>query len=211
MQQHAIPTPAMKNENGFVLVGALLILLLVVLIGISATTSSILELHISGADRIHTETFFQADSGIQLAALLIEENMAVSDTGGFRALDGAVLRDPDAAENNDRVEVIDPNFWAIAGPRGEAPDPRNAGAPVITYRPDPADAALRADITVSGFTETVGGSGQTFGGGYGDGGGMAQEQIIFAIRSLYTGKSQSETEIGAVWRHMVGQEGHPRL
>ena len=60
------------------LVGALLIMLILVLIGISATTSTNLELQIAGMERAHTETFFRTDAGLEAATLLLEENIACS-------------------------------------------------------------------------------------------------------------------------------------
>ena len=69
------------NEEGFVLVGALLILMLLMIIGISATTNTSLELQIAGNDRTHKETFYQADGGSQLAVRLVEESLGTP--GGF--------------------------------------------------------------------------------------------------------------------------------
>lgn len=200
----------MKNENGFVLVGALLLLLLLVLIGISATTSSMLELQVSGADRMHTETFFQADAGVQLAARLIEENYAVRDNGGFTNLDGNILQDPDAVIPNNRTIVID-NLTFANNTRAETdrdvpPAPTDTNRD-IAFFPDgnPADTAARhTNITVAGLSSYTGGSGINFGA-------ALPTQTVFTIRSQHIGRSQSASGIQALWRHMDGQELPLRL
>lgn len=74
MPAPATNTPAPRRpgpQQGFVLVGALLIMLLLVLIGISATTSTNLELQIAGADRARNEVFYAADSGVNPVPRLI--------------------------------------------------------------------------------------------------------------------------------------------
>lgn len=52
-----------NNEGGFVLVGAIVILLLLVIIGIAATATSTLDLQIASADKVHTMSFYAAESG----------------------------------------------------------------------------------------------------------------------------------------------------
>ncbi|MFH7320900.1 PilX N-terminal domain-containing pilus assembly protein [Desulfurivibrio sp. D14AmB] len=71
-----------NTEEGFVLVGALLIMLILVLIGISATTSTNLEMQIAGTERAHAEAFTQADAGLEMATLLLEENIACAGFSG---------------------------------------------------------------------------------------------------------------------------------
>ncbi len=105
-----------NNNDGFVLVGALLILLLLVIIGISATTNTSLELQIAGNERVHKETFYQADGGSELAARLIEESLGTP--GGFTALDGNnLLNDPAFPFNS--VLVVDPTISENEGGRDE--------------------------------------------------------------------------------------------
>ncbi len=53
-----------RNENGSTLIVAVLILLLCTTIGIFATNTSIIEIQISGNDKLHKITFYGADSGI---------------------------------------------------------------------------------------------------------------------------------------------------
>jgi Tfp pilus assembly protein PilX len=198
----------MKNENGFVLIGALVILLVLVMIGISATSSSILEMQIAGADRIHTETFYQADSGVYLAARLLEENIAVREFGGFSKLDGNnLLQDPNALTDatsplpNNTIVIDNINLWQNLGVGGSGEPPE----------PNPTPATLVSDIRyfLNGFNALAAANQQqtviTIAGGNATllpGSDASESQTIYTIRSLHIGRAQSEAQIEVRWRHI---------
>lgn len=69
-----------NNEEGFVLITGLLILLILTLLGISATRNTSLELQIAGNDRLHKETFYSAEAGAILGTEILEQNF-FCDTG----------------------------------------------------------------------------------------------------------------------------------
>lgn len=52
------------SEEGFILVVAMMILLVVSLLGVAATTTSVFEMEIAGNEKWSQEQFFQADSAI---------------------------------------------------------------------------------------------------------------------------------------------------
>lgn len=52
------------DEEGFVLVLAMMIMVVVTLLGLAATTTSVFEINIAGNEKWSQEQFFQADSGI---------------------------------------------------------------------------------------------------------------------------------------------------
>ncbi|MBV5327053.1 MAG: hypothetical protein JZU65_05355 [Chlorobium sp.] len=201
-----------KNEDGYVLVGALLILLLLVVIGISATTSTTLELQIAGNDRVRRETFFQADGGTQLAARLIEESLGTP--GGFTALDVSnrlngsnntiLIVDTTLSENDnvarDETSVFDD--MAVGGGRDIAYFPDG-------YNPLLPNAIPHTNIIMDGVTSTTAGSGQQMLSGYeGKGKGTAGGggQILYTIYSQHMGRSQSESVVAVEWRHVIGLE-----
>lgn len=62
-----------NNEQGFVLITSLLMLVVLMIIGIAATNTTTLELQISGNDKAAKQTFYQADGGIQVGAELVED------------------------------------------------------------------------------------------------------------------------------------------
>lgn len=59
------------NEEGFILVTAIVVLLLLVLIGIGSMRTSSIEMLISGNDKFHKEAFYASDSGIYISPKLI--------------------------------------------------------------------------------------------------------------------------------------------
>ena len=56
------------NENGSVLLISVVILMLLTVLGIAATTTSTIEIQIAGNDKINKMVFFAADSGISYVA-----------------------------------------------------------------------------------------------------------------------------------------------
>ena len=56
----------LRSERGFALIIALLVLLVLTLIGISAINTTIFETSISGNERVGTDAFYAAEAGIQI-------------------------------------------------------------------------------------------------------------------------------------------------
>ena len=72
----------LKEEDGSVLVIALILLVLLTVIGISASTTSEVELQIAGNEKFHKMAFYAADGGTETGIELIEQNI---ETRGFTA------------------------------------------------------------------------------------------------------------------------------
>ncbi len=62
-----------KNEDGFVLITAMVMLVILSLLGTFALNTTNFELLIAGNDRSHKEAFYSADSGIYTAAKVISQ------------------------------------------------------------------------------------------------------------------------------------------
>ena len=60
------------NENGFVLVVALLMLVVLTIMGLSASTTTQIELQISGNERVAKDLFYKAEAAAYEAAQLLE-------------------------------------------------------------------------------------------------------------------------------------------
>jgi len=56
-----------KNDEGFVLIVALVMLVLLTFLGIAALTTTTTEILISGSDRSYKQAFYNADAGISYA------------------------------------------------------------------------------------------------------------------------------------------------
>lgn len=201
----------MNNEEGYALLGTLLILVLLIVIGMAASTNTSLELQIAGNDRIHKETFYQADGGTQLAVRLVEESLGTS--GPFTALDvNGILIDP--VSPNNTIQIVDNTLWNNVGIRNETnifDDNVLGGGRDVAYFPggNPTNVNPHTNIIVDGVTSTVEGAGLQMIAGYeGKGKGTAGGggQILYSIYSQHMGKNQSESIIEVQWRHVIGLE-----
>lgn len=70
----------MKNQNGYAIVGVILMLAILTVIGLSAMRTSITETQISTNSTIHTQTFYAAESGIFHGAMWAAKNDTWEDT-----------------------------------------------------------------------------------------------------------------------------------
>nr|NJM02671.1 hypothetical protein [Desulfobacula sp.] len=202
----------MNNENGYALLGTLLILVLLIVIGMAATTNTSLEIQIAGNDRIHKETFYQADGGTQIGIRLVEES--IGNVGPFTALDAdGILIDPDSPNNT--ILIVDP---ALVDNEDLTRNQNTMSdtARDLAYFPGGYDAALpdpnistHTNIIADGVTSTVAGAGLQMLAGYeGKGKGTAGGggQILYSIYSQHMGRSQSESVVKVEWRHVIGLE-----
>ncbi len=67
-----------RSERGFVLVMVLVTLLLLVVLGVSSTTQTSIELQIAGNDKVAKQTFYTAESAVYHAAQLVENASSAS-------------------------------------------------------------------------------------------------------------------------------------
>lgn len=96
----------LTNEYGSVTVVALMMLVLLTIIGVSATTTSDVELQIAGNDRVYRENLYNAESSGMHAAQIMEN--ADLTTATFAWLK------PDTFPFNESTDIPDPNYWVDA-------------------------------------------------------------------------------------------------
>ncbi|MDF1615694.1 PilX N-terminal domain-containing pilus assembly protein [Desulfurivibrio dismutans] len=192
------------QEGGFVLVGALLIMLVLVLIGISATTSTNLELQIAGVDKSHTETFFHTDGGVEMATMLLEENIICA---GFAAGTG----DTDRQIGPLLVYFDTLSFWEQ--------DPPEFPADILAFADDPVgqadfimndfpwqtpDPNRRTSVRMGGQSvEAFGGAQQMAAGYVGVGkaaGSGYSSSLVYDIYVHHQGPQNTEKMLQVRWR-----------
>ena len=61
-----------NNEQGFVLIASLMMLMVLMIIGIAATNTTTIELQISGNDKVQKMNFYVAESGWQLGVTWLD-------------------------------------------------------------------------------------------------------------------------------------------
>ena len=113
-----------NNENGSALVIALVVLAVVSLLAQILSEMSTSEIQIAGSDRLHKETFYAADGATELAAELLEQNVACP-TGFTNATRGSL------------IDVEQLAFWQNSEDAVETPGDGGAGEqPRDFYLPD---------------------------------------------------------------------------
>jgi len=184
----------MNNSNGGVTVAALLILAILTIIGISAISTSNMEVQIANNDKVHKMSFYAADGGSELGTELLELNIACPS--GFASDNLAMTAD---------ITAVDKDFWM-----------QNV-EPVVTYPSDTErdvliDTAAGTHTNLSVFGTTafgVGGAIQMAAGYEGKGKGAAGGGIslLYEIHSQHLGFANSESVVAIQWRHNIGSEG----
>jgi hypothetical protein len=225
-----------NNEEGFVLVTGLMILLILTLLGLAATTNTTIELQIAGNDRLHKQTLYQAEGGAIMGTEILEQNFNCSTgftknsgsaggvnwvnvEGTIRAFERLTDRDTDNPgemnsiafwRNVDLNPVESPASFYI-GDITEA----DVAYPIANLDPNgdgnPADDLPDTGyLYIAGETTMLPGGALQMAAGYegkGKGAGGGGVAKIMDIYSQYKGALNSESIILFGWRHLVGSEG----
>ncbi len=106
--------PWQKNEDGSVLVVALVILVLLTLLGIAITTTTEVEIQIAGNERLYKENLYNAEAAAMECAQTMEEmdSLDPSVYPWIKPKDSTTvdnIRDDSYWPGNSKVSAIDPN------------------------------------------------------------------------------------------------------
>lgn len=201
MRESTVPN-IIADEQGFVLIVALLFLLILSIIGIIATNTSITEIQIAGNAKVHNQTFSQSDGGTEAGSNLLEEN--ISCPAGFSG--PAPLQIGAAEITANLLPAAKLNFWI------------NEAVPAVAYpsntqrhiRIPNNDLAPHTNLFFFGSASLATGQGiQMNAGNEGVGFGTAAGggQLITHIDSQHIGESDSVSIVRLNWRHVIGREG----
>lgn len=207
------------NEEGFVLVVTLLIMVVLTIIGVAMNRSTTTELLIAGNDKVHKQSFTEADGGTEFAAEILELNIGCLEFASSGA-ESVLITDPeDSGDNNalqlDGVIGIDSGslklwqngvgHWSDqVGITYPADDQRDMWFPPTYTAGEP-----HTNITVEGEANFAEGSSIILAAGYlGLGRGMGSGGIVmnYEVHSQHLGLRDSESVIRVQWRHVVGNE-----
>lgn len=205
------------NEEGFVLVTALLIMLVLTIIGIAANRNTSTELLIAGNDRTHKQTFYEADGGTEFAAEVLEQNIACIDfddtAPGTTSVvtpelgpAGSIVLDNSIAVSGSSLRLWQNGIgtWAGAGSPYPADDARD-----MWFPPEYQPGEPHTNITVEGTSELNTGGSIIMAAGYlglGRSIGSGGVKLEYEIFSQRVGRNNSESVIRVEWRHVVGME-----
>lgn len=219
----------LRNEEGFVLITGLMILMVLTLLGLAATTNTSIELQIAGNDRLHKQTFYSAEAGALFASELLEQNLncetGFSSTGNlagnrYRDIGGADgvrvwERDNDIKNPGNKNKLSFSDNWN----RGDAVKDGNwknwADASYPVKNLDPAGDPGKDDpetgyLYLDGYAEMLPGGNLLMAAGYegpGKGAGGGGVAKIFNIYSRFRGELNSESIILFGWRHVITAGG----
>jgi len=206
-----------NNEGGFVLVAAMLVLLVLAFIGISSTTTSILELEIAGNDKAYRQTFSQADTGAAIiGSHIAEENLAcwryndgfagnvgadTADTPSVLA-GSAIINGQIVVERTSATDLTPRDLY-----RNPVPAPPFDDTTRDLYYPRNYGNGPHTNIYVGGtWTARVAGESAAMDASYDEALQHGYTQH-FTIIAQSVGMQNSTSEVEVIWRHTVGLEG----
>ncbi len=196
----------MSNEDGSVVFVAIVILILLTVMGISATNTSTIEVLIAGNEIDYKEAFYFADGSTDVGLELLEQNLACPE--GFTS-DNLMIGS---------ANVIDSDFWLQATPPAspfccehignDDNDTTNAGSRDIRIPND--DSQPHSNLLFYGNTVLSTGSSIMMASGYegkGKGAGGGGAYILYNVFTRHYGNKGSKVLLMALWRHAIGMEG----
>jgi hypothetical protein len=178
----------LKNEDGSVLIVALIFLVLLTGIGISSSTTTEIDLRIAGNEKFHKMAFYAADGGTEAGIGLLEENI---ETRGF------------SSSTVGTATVYDLEFYSNVESSTESdniPSSSNRDAEIPNLN------SSSVYLKIYGDTELSTGSALQLAAGYegkgkGIGGGGAF--LVYHIRSCANGPANSLSRVAQRWRHLI--------
>ena len=173
-----------SSENGFVLVLALFMLSICSTIGVAALLTSTTEMDIAGNDKIHKETFYQAEAGYLVGAEIIKDKDAYGaweDNEKFAHL---------AAQRS--ISIIDGEFLF----EGRKDYPEGSGVWNKDHQLDTVESSPDIEIRIEGqfnvdvdvdkiAVRHLSGSGAEFAAGS-EGMGVSMHRVIFNMDCIGT-------------------------
>ena len=173
-----------NNEQGFVLVLALFMLTICTMIGMAAMSTSTIELDIAGNERVHKETFYQAEACYAAVAEAVLDKEAYgtwSDNEKFADLglhgyiqinDGEFL-----------LEVKDVDPWPGSTWKKDHQNDTVEAAPDVSIR---LTNQFNGDVDVDKVdVRHIAGSGAEFGSGA-EGAGVSSHKVIYNMDCIGT-------------------------
>ncbi len=220
-----------NSESGFVMIASLLILLVLTALGIAVNRNTTIEWQIAMNDRLHKETFYNADAATELTSEILEQSIACLGFGqnpNGKTLEGAAL-------NNVYIDPSALGFWRKYAPHGiefaTENDPSGTALnwwaagdvqPDIVYpvsgafnayeslKKDNPDWRPHARITIGGNTKLTAGAAIQMAAGYeGVGKSLAMNGavLIYDIKVTQIGERGSLSRLSIQYGHVLGSEG----
>lgn len=192
-----------EKEEGFVLVAALLILLVLTVMGIAVNRNTELEWRIAMNERDQQDAFYRADAATELASEVLEQSIACL---GFDSSTVVTLPGHSSVDGL-QIEANAGGFWRQFA--------ATVGIPSDTSRDlvFPAGAAgntPHANINIGGDTTLTTGAAIQMAAGYeglGKAIGSGGISLVYDINVQQIGNNGSQSTICIQYGHILGSEG----
>ena len=178
-----------QNESGSAMIFAILMLALLTIIGLSASSNTTLELMIAGNDKSHKQAFYFADGANEVGKELIERGI---EERGWSDQSGTEI-------SLDKVHLLDKSFYLSDDLGDVVADADNRDATVDFGS---GETAL---VVGSNTRLSTGGAVQMVAGYEGKGKAAASggAQVIYDIRAQHESPNKSKVKIASQWRHLL--------
>jgi len=187
----------LQNEEGSVIVMALIILVVLTIVGISATNTSTIELQIASNDHFYKIAFYNADSGIYGTPKLISNAINNSSEPVVGANPGSIAQGIDYLPDDGTYEA-DTFYRQIVGY-----DAYDGGANDITFTP-----SISVEVDVQRlWQQSIAGGGAEFGSGAAGIGTAGSVAIFYGMGADGSGPRNSVSNLMAQYRKVVGMPG----
>jgi len=181
-----------QNEDGFVLITTLFILILLTIIGISATNTSVIDLQISANDKAYKMAFYNADSGVYATPKLISSTIN----------EGAEITGTSKGSFNYNTTRTDGSSFFRQVMGFDAYD----GGTIDDVGFSLGVNTVDVDVNRTGQQSPVGGGAEFASGAEGIGGGAGVE-IYYTMASTGSGPYNARSNVSANYRKVVGMPG----
>jgi Tfp pilus assembly protein PilX len=174
-----------RDNDGFILITVLLLLLVLTILGIAAINTSTVENVLSGNVRLRERNLSKADAGAEISSGLIERSVRESDITGF-------------------TNIVSPTFASTS------PDYLPNELRAIAFDPDTQDLAFTVDsqnVTVDidkMYSKWIGGTAIEFASGYEGAGKSAGSGFytFYRINATGFGLVLSNADVGTIYRYV---------
>lgn len=205
----------LQEQSGFILVTAMLILLVLTIMGIAMNRTTVTEMQIAGNDRLHKQSFYQADGATEFAAEALEQNIACLNfaQNGTGSTSIATPEPGTVLDGNIAVRNSSLQFWQnVIGTYSSLPG--NPPFPSDIYRdmwlpPTYTSGAPHTNIAIEGISDFTAGASILFASGYlGLGRSMAAGGVTldYTIDAQRIDLNNAESVIRVRYHHVVGKE-----
>lgn len=191
-----------REEEGSVLVVALLILVFLTLIGLSASTTSELEIQVSGNEQAYRVAFYNADSGVYFTPKIIRPCIETGAMSGVTDPDSGVTDPNSGLTTYNYLDTTPPDAFLRQVMGYDAYDPY----PDIGY--SLGGDGVGVDVRRIGARSMAGGGTEFSSGADGVGGGTTGGvAVIFEMISVGQGPRNSQSQVRAQYRVVPGVAG----